>query len=54
MRGNAAILKCQVPSFVSEYVSVTSWIVSEDSIENEIKLDDSPDLGIEISLIGPL
>ncbi|XP_069356503.1 cell adhesion molecule Dscam1 isoform X29 [Maniola hyperantus] len=44
LRGNAAILKCQIPSFVSEYVSVNSWIVSEDDIENEIKLDNSTDL----------
>ncbi|CAH0714434.1 unnamed protein product, partial [Brenthis ino] len=44
LRGNAAILKCQIPSFVSEYVSVSSWIISEDSIEKEIKVDDSSDL----------
>ncbi|OWR53910.1 Dscam [Danaus plexippus plexippus] len=44
LRGNAAILKCQIPSFVSEYVSVSSWIISEDEIEKEIKLDESTDL----------
>lgn len=39
LRGNSAILKCHIPSFVSEYVNVVSWIISEDSEEVEIKLD---------------
>ncbi|XP_053612843.1 cell adhesion molecule Dscam1 isoform X29 [Plodia interpunctella] len=39
LRGNAAILKCHIPSFVSEYVTVVSWIISEDSEELEMKLD---------------
>lgn len=47
LRGNAAIMKCHIPSFVSEYVNVTSWIISEaDSDEMEIKLDSVNDLGI--------
>lgn len=46
LRGNAAILKCQIPSFVSEYVSVSSWIVSEDKNEEEVGLDSSENLGI--------
>lgn len=25
IRGNAVILKCQVPSFVADFVSVVSW-----------------------------
>lgn len=25
IRGNAAILKCQVPSFVADFVTVVSW-----------------------------
>lgn len=25
IRGNAAILKCQIPSFVADFVSVVSW-----------------------------
>ncbi|KOB76283.1 Dscam [Operophtera brumata] len=44
LRGNAAILKCQIPSFVSEYVSVNSWIISEDDKEEEIKLDSASNL----------
>lgn len=29
IRGNAAILKCSIPSFVSDFVSVVSWTDSE-------------------------
>lgn len=29
IRGNAAVLKCSIPSFVSDYVSVVSWSDSE-------------------------
>lgn len=46
LRGNAAILKCHISTFVTEYVSVSSWIVSEgDAEELEIKAD-SNDIGI--------
>lgn len=46
LRGNAAILKCHISTFVTEYVSVSSWIVSEgDTEELEIKAD-SNDIGI--------
>lgn len=41
LRGNSAILKCHIPSFVSEYVTVVSWIISEDEKDVEIKLDSS-------------
>ncbi|XP_059046483.1 cell adhesion molecule DSCAM isoform X2 [Achroia grisella] len=44
LRGNAVILKCQIPSFVSEYVSVNSWIISEDEDAQEIKIDESSNL----------
>lgn len=26
MKGNAAIMKCLIPSFVSDFVTVTGWI----------------------------
>jgi len=26
MRGNAAIMKCSIPSFVADFVQVTAWI----------------------------
>lgn len=43
LRGNAAIIKCLIPSFVTEYVSVSSWIMSEGEVETEIKLNDIVD-----------
>lgn len=47
LRGNSAILKCHLPSFVTEYVTVTSWIISEeDDDSQEISVDDSSNLGI--------
>ncbi|CAH3959398.1 unnamed protein product [Pieris brassicae] len=44
LRGNAAVLKCQIPSYVSEYVSVVSWIVSEDDNDQEVKINETSDL----------
>lgn len=32
MRGNAAIMKCTIPSFVADFVSVVTWI-DEDGVE---------------------
>jgi hypothetical protein len=29
MRGNAAILKCTIPSFVADFVTVEAWIDEE-------------------------
>lgn len=46
LRGNAAILKCHISTFVTEYVSVSSWIVSEgENKELEITVDEVSDLG---------
>lgn len=39
LRGNSAILKCHIPSFVSEYVTVISWIISEGDEIDEINID---------------
>lgn len=41
LRGNAAIFKCLIPSFVTEYVHVASWIISEGHDETEIMLNDT-------------
>lgn len=41
LRGNAAILKCLIPSFVTEYVYVSSWIILEGNDEIEILLNDT-------------
>lgn len=28
--GNTAVIKCKVPSFVADFVSIDSWITSDD------------------------
>ena len=38
MRGNTAIFKCQIPSFVSDHVDIVEWISTENTtfrLENE-------------------
>ena len=35
LRGNTAILKCHIPSFVTDYVFVSSW-TSDDDVEYSI------------------
>jgi hypothetical protein len=30
IRGNDVLLKCDIPSFVSDFVSVQSWVDNED------------------------
>lgn len=32
IRGNSAILKCKIPSFVADFVSVESWVSNEGEI----------------------
>lgn len=32
IRGNAAILKCLIPSFVADFVSVVSWHTDQNEI----------------------
>uniref|UniRef100_T1JCP3 Down syndrome cell adhesion molecule-like protein Dscam2 n=1 Tax=Strigamia maritima TaxID=126957 RepID=T1JCP3_STRMM len=40
IRENTAVLKCQIPSFVADYVTVTSWVRnSMDNIETDVKKD---------------
>lgn len=43
LRGNSAIVKCLIPSFVTEYVSVAAWIISEGEDEVEITINDTVD-----------
>lgn len=31
MRGNSAILKCSIPSFVADFVHVVAWIDEDDN-----------------------
>lgn len=30
LRGNSAILKCHIPSFVADFISVASWVEDEE------------------------
>lgn len=46
LRGNAALLKCNLPSFVADFVSVEAWI-SDDGMEI---LPNSNDFGIQYIL----
>lgn len=36
LRGNSAILKCHIPSFVSDFVYVSSWLTEEAGEKTEI------------------
>ncbi|XP_058460392.1 cell adhesion molecule Dscam2 isoform X41 [Malaya genurostris] len=39
IRGNTAVLKCNIPSFVTDFVKVESWIGSEGSVYNASTFD---------------
>lgn len=32
LRGNAAIIKCHIPSFVADYVFVSGWLEDENNV----------------------
>lgn len=42
LKGNTAILKCHIPSFVSDYVFVVSWLQDDG---HEILADDGAQYG---------
>lgn len=39
IRGNSAILKCSIPSFLSDFVSVVSWVDNSGNVYNAITYD---------------
>lgn len=45
IRGNTAIFKCIVPSFVADYVSVVSW---EDTVGNKYPKSPNENFGINV------
>lgn len=45
--GNTAVLRCQVPSYVSEYVMVTSWLQDE-----VVNIYPNTDLGSKYAVLG--
>lgn len=45
IRGNTAVLRCHLPSFVREYVTLDSWLKDEETVLK------STDIGGKCSLI---
>lgn len=45
IRGNSAILKCSIPSFVADFVSVLSWNDEDGNIYTAAGIDGSSSLG---------
>lgn len=33
IKGNSAVMKCKIPSFVADFVQVEAWINAEDGTE---------------------
>lgn len=51
LRGNPAIVKCHIPSFVIDFVYVSAWILDDNSDITEIYADLN---GIDVDSIGIL
>lgn len=49
LKGNAAIVKCHIPSFVIDFVYVSAWILDENGDITEIFAEEN---GIDINTIG--
>lgn len=49
LRGNAAIVKCHIPSFVIDFVYISAWILDDNGEITEIFADEN---GIDINSIG--
>lgn len=43
LRGNSVIVKCLIPSFVSDYVRVVEWVATDDSIVTSYSFNGSED-----------
>lgn len=39
IKGNSAVMKCKIPSFVADYVSVEAWVNVEDGTELTYETD---------------
>lgn len=42
LRGNSAIVKCLIPSFVADYVQIVEWVTDEESL-SAFSLNESED-----------
>lgn len=49
LRGNAAIVKCHIPSFVIDFVYVSAWILDDNNEIMEIYADQN---GIDVDTLG--
>jgi hypothetical protein len=49
IKGNSATLKCKIPSFVNDFVTVDSWLDSEGNVYS---MQDTPDYGRSARLHG--
>lgn len=49
LRGNAAIIKCHIPSFVIDFVYISAWILEENNDITEIHAEHN---GIDVDKIG--
>lgn len=43
IKGNSAVMKCKIPSFVADYVSVEAWVNVDDG--SELTYESSGDYG---------
>lgn len=49
IKGNAAVMKCKIPSFVADFVQVEAWIIAEDGTVLTATNDSSASYGYFIS-----
>lgn len=40
IRGNSAIMKCKIPSFVADFVSVDAWLADDGTIHTSFNTND--------------
>ena len=58
--GNDALIKCSIPSFVADFVSVISWTTSEDELKSytqensrgKLKLEENIGTGDRLKMLG--
>lgn len=49
IKGNAAVMKCKIPSFVADFVQVEAWIIVEDGTVLTASNDSSASYGYFLS-----
>jgi len=41
IRGNSAVMKCKIPSFVADFVSVESWVADDGQVHTYTTTSDN-------------